>query len=94
MVQGRATQYQQGTAERAQQPPLRALGLHDKDVAKRSAIRSQPKSALSYITVASTHSKRPVCLGDHNFTILAGETSSGSRLADWADVLMRKGCHL
>ena len=84
-----AAQYQQETVPKAQQSLLKSQGLHNNDAAKRSAIRSQPQSMFSYSTVASMDSKCTICQGYHTFTSQAGETRSGSRLTDCADVFMK-----
>ena len=48
-----AAQYQQGNAQKAQQPLPRAKGIHVSNVAKKNAIRTQVHSALSYSTMVN-----------------------------------------
>ena len=67
MVQRQSTlaaQYQQGNAQKAQQLPPRAQGLHGNNAARRNAIRTQAHSTLSYSTVVNTDSKCHFFSGD------------------------------
>ena len=87
MVQRQSTlaaQYQQGNAQKAQQLPPRAQGLHGNNTARRNAIRTQAHSALSYSTVVDTGGKCPVCSGDSH------QPSRGDQVRNQADGLLRR----
>ena len=67
-----------------------AQGLNYNNVAKRNVIRTQTHSALGYSTNASKGGKCPICLGDHMFVSLSGETSFGSRITECTDGFMKR----